>query len=178
MERLGLRDLGSEEKKYMWHRPGKGRNKSRIDYMLVSESFQTNQQETIRMNLDHAFLLLNIKNDRNVVQMKLKDWVLQAEEFKEAGRTIIWQTIQAHEIKEGIDNMRYSTLREYDNRVNVIDKAEGTTTAHVLQVILTRVVALQRRIQSRKIRERKERMERYTKQMYEMYVPVKLCAYF
>jgi hypothetical protein len=51
------------------------------------------------MNLDHAFLLLNIKNDRNVGQIKLKDWVLQTEELKEAGRTIIWQTIQDHEIK-------------------------------------------------------------------------------
>jgi hypothetical protein len=38
--------------------------------------------------------------------------------------------------------MRYSTLREYDKRVNVIGKTEGTMTAHVLQVIIMRVVAL------------------------------------
>jgi hypothetical protein len=97
--------------------------------------------------------------------MRLKDWVLTTDRFKERARRCIAETLIDHtndrEQSERLNRIerRDRIPKEIEKEVQVNDRDEGVTNAHVLMVIINRIESLQRTIQLEYSRERKVRLE-------------------
>jgi hypothetical protein len=96
-------------------------------------------------------------------------------EFKEKARKIISDTLLDH-VKEyrgtGLagraEENRDRDPSQFEREINVSDKDEGITNAHVLMVIISRLVSLQRRIQIQKSNDRKKILDSIQKELKEL----------
>jgi hypothetical protein len=162
IEELGLIDLGEDRKEFTWTRRGRNRAKSRLDYIMVTDCFDNAKLNVSWSGLDHASLTADLSRGEAKQKHVLKDWVLNTSEFKEKARKIISDTLLDH-VKEyrvtGLagraEQNRDRDPSQFEREINVSDKEEGITNAHVLMVIISRLVSLQRRIQIQKSNERK-----------------------
>jgi hypothetical protein len=145
------------------------RQKSRIDYIFVSEHFEKQNFFLNFLGLDHAGLVarLTCNDNQNKRNIKLKDWVLTTDEFLTKGRKVILETIIDHETNNETrqrlrhrqrhdDNM---TPKDIEKELVIFDTKEGITHSHVLMVIISRISALQRRIQTEMTRLRGKRLK-------------------
>jgi hypothetical protein len=168
MVKWSLSDLGEEEKRFTWSRPGRVRKKSRIDYILISEHLENNSFSHTWMGLDHAGLRARLSfNDKQTTRnIKLKDWVLTTDTFMTKGRQLILETLLDHEMDENkrtfiIDRYRQDKNmkpKDIENEMTIIDKNEGVTHAHILMVLINRISALQRRVQTEMTKQRGQKL--------------------
>jgi hypothetical protein len=165
IEEIGLIDIGERDKLFTWTRPGRRKAKSRIDYVMVSDNVYSSKLSQTWLGLDHANLRVDLEINRDKsFKVRLKDWVLTTDRFKERGRRVITETLIDHvndrEQKERIRIEIGDKLpREIEKEITVNDRDEGITNAHVLMVIINRIESVQRKVQIEYSKERRMRLE-------------------
>jgi hypothetical protein len=121
------------------------------------------------LGLDHANVVVDMEVDgsKEARKVRLKDWVLLTERFQERARRVTTDTIIDH-IPRQVDRElvnrreidRSRGLGEIEKEIDVTDKEEGITNAHVLMVVLNRVEAVQRKVQLEYCKERRAALDR------------------
>ena len=153
-----------------WRRPNAHRRKSRLDYILYTENLIVENFKLTWFRKDHAQLTCALSvggGGRNpLIKPILKDWVLTRQEFLEKAPDVILDVLLDHDL-----TYRNSTLEEradfVDGRkpqqmeleLNVCEAKEGIFEAHVFQIILQKIVKMQKTLQMQIIREQKEILE-------------------
>ena len=98
-EQLRLRDMGEGNgREATWRRPNLPNSKSRLDYILSSESLQGERYLVRWSRYDHAELTcgftVGTRPDR---RSTLKDWALTTPEFLEGAPRIVAETLMDHD---------------------------------------------------------------------------------
>ena len=156
MRQLGLRDLGERERENTWRRPGRNRNKSRIDYCFANCNLQTDMK-TYWSGLDHARLEISITYEERERRRVLKDWVIEREDFQKEAKRVIGEIIYDHALnKRELENFREMSNNEIGKNAKVIDREEGIFYTHIFMIILQNVTNIQARIQ-RTVEENKRK---------------------
>ena len=175
IEERQLKDQGKNNKCKTWRRPGRKSKKSRIDYVLTSERLSYGQLRLMWSKYDHAMLVYEIASAQKT-RFKGKDWVLTSKEFIEKGRKLIEETILDHSIefrqgnREGrekfVDNR---APKEYESEIKLIEIKEGIFYSHILMVIISKLEHLQRNIQVRKGKEKKQMLDEFNSRISRKY---------
>jgi hypothetical protein len=102
--------------------------------------------------------------------MALKDWVFATEDFLSQAPDIIPDVLLDHD-REYRNNsyadrdlfVKNRLPREYEMDLRVIEKGEGIFHAHILLVIINRLLTLQRRVQIEIIKKERKSLKSLTK---------------
>jgi hypothetical protein len=106
----------------------------------------------------------------------LKDWVFATEDFLSQAPEIIRDVLLDHDYEYRIKSYEERDIyinnrlpREYEKDLQVMEKGEGIFHAHVLLVIINRLLTLQRRVQTEIIKRGKEKLKNLNKAIGEKY---------
>jgi serine/threonine-protein kinase RIO1 len=110
---------------------------------------------------------MEVDGSKESRKVRLKDWVLLTERFQERARRVIIDTIIDHiprQVDRELVNRREIDRSrgpgEIEKEIDVTDKEEGITNAHVLMVVLNRVEGVQRKVQLEYCKERRAALDR------------------
>ncbi len=160
-----------------WRRPHLPKSRSRLDYILHSTGLSKDSFTTTWGRGDHEEItgLFRI-GPRRRYRSNLKDWVFATNDFVNKAPSVIQDVILDHDkeyrSKSNIERDQYvrgRTPREYEKELEVIQTEDGIFHAHVLMIIINRLVPLQRRAQAAIIKKGKENLNRVIKEIGEKY---------
>jgi hypothetical protein len=177
MEEFNLNDAGGEMRMPTWRRPHLPKSRSRLDYVLHSAGLIKDHYATTWGRGDHAEILGIFQvGARKHFKTTLKDWVFATEDFLSKAPEVIKDVLLDHD--EQYRNKSYADRdqyvrnrlpREYEMELNVVEKEEGIFHAHVLLIIINRIMTLQRRVQTEVISRGKEKLKRLNREIGEKY---------
>ena len=178
MNQHALIDLGLEYGgEATWRRPHLPQAASRLDYILISSTFNVRKFTVTWTRFDHGMLISDISFapiiNKNIV---LKDWSLASPLFLEAAPDIVRDVLLDHDATfrnvshEG--RMLYVNDRgvaHYESELQVSEPSEGVTNAHILILVVKKLVNLQKKVQNKLKHKRKKYMENLSRQLGNLY---------
>ena len=177
-EQLRLRDMGEGNgKEATWRRPNLPNSKSRLDYILSSESLQGERFQVRWSRYDHAELTCGFTvGTRQEKRSILKDWALTTPEFLEGAPRIVAETLMDHDrVLRGVGVQEREAFtqgrlpRAYEGELRVEEVEEGVRSSHVMAVLVQRVTQLQSRVQKDYVSRRRKRLEEMQKDIGRTY---------
>ena len=97
IQELRLIDAGKSDKIPTWRWPNRPGTKSRLDYIIHSESIQGKNVEVAWSQLDHAQVSVTLNIGKELHKKRVfKDWVLTQAEFITQAQGIIKDTLLDH----------------------------------------------------------------------------------
>jgi len=174
-----LVDAGKAEKIPTWRRPHRLHTKSRLDYILHSETLAGKQVKVRWSQLDHAQVTCQMEigppAHKKVVY---KDWILGQLEFLEAAKQIIEDTLIDHSQHCSLDRDERQEVvmgrnpKDYEETLLLTDPESGIFLSHVFLVIVNKITALHRKVQKeltgKKIREMQDKQTRISEMYREV----------
>jgi hypothetical protein len=160
-----------------WRRPHLPKSCSRLDYILhstglIKDSFTTTWGRGDHAEITGAFRI----GPKKRYKANLKDWVFATEDFLNKAPMVIQDVILDHDKEyssksneERGQYVRDRPPREYEMELEIIRKKDGIFHAHVLMIIINRLVTLQRRVQTAIIKKGKENLNRINREIGEKY---------
>jgi hypothetical protein len=177
MEECSLEDAGGEMRMPTWRRPHLPKSRSRLDYILhstglIKESFTTTWGRGDHAEIVGTFCI----GPKKRYKANLKDWVFATEDFLNKASMVIQDVIldhdKGHSSESNEERDQYVSgrpPREYEMELDIVRREDGIFHAHVLMIIINRLVTLQRRVQKTIIKKGKEHLNRINREIGEKY---------
>ena len=165
--------------KWTWRRPGQHRSKSRIDYILTTDSIKVKSFMVKWGKKDHAELSCSISMENihyKDISITLKDWAINHPNFLNNASDIITETLLDHDInfrlRNSAERAEFTNGRPpalLESELTLEEPGEGIFSMHVFQIILKKIERLQKKTQLEVIRNCNHRTEQLSKELGRAY---------